>query len=95
MRKLATNVVVDEVWYGPDYGNADRVPEDVAARIGDHAWEPDAPAAAEASEPEVKPLDKRTKGELIDLAEAQDPPIDSSGTKNDILERLQAAGVES
>lgn len=45
------------------------------------------------SEPESgdggKPLDKMTKEELIAEAERRDPPVDASGTKADLLERLQ------
>jgi hypothetical protein len=39
-RRLIVNVFVDDLpqshsgtWWGPDYGNADQVPTDVAARI--------------------------------------------------------------
>lgn len=34
-RRLNTFVTVDGEWYGPD----DDVPDDVAKRIGDHAWD--------------------------------------------------------
>lgn len=36
--KLTANVIVDDVGYGPAYGNEGDVPPDVAERIGDHAW---------------------------------------------------------
>jgi hypothetical protein len=100
-RVLTDNVAVDGKWYGPAYGNEANVPDDVAERIGDHAWAaveaPITAAGVEGSTGEdvdAKPLDKRNKAELVELAEAHDPPIDASGTKAEILERLTAAGVE-
>lgn len=47
-RKLKANVYVGTEWYGPAYGNADQVPDEVAEKIGDHAWEDDEPEAGEA-----------------------------------------------
>lgn len=39
---IANVAVTDEngvtVWYGPDFGNADQVPDEDAATIGAHAW---------------------------------------------------------
>lgn len=59
---LSCNVVVDEVWYGPAYGNADQVPDDVAAQLGDHVWEPDAEAPA-APAPDDEAPDGDAAGE--------------------------------
>lgn len=105
-RVLATNVydAVSERWFGPAYNNADRVPEDVAERFGDHVWATgEALQAAGVSEsetePESKPLDKMSKGELVDLvdrleAEGTTIELPDKATKAQILEALQAAGVE-
>ena len=49
MAKLTANVVVDDEWYGPAYGNEDKVPAAVAAKIPNpDAWENgEVPASAE------------------------------------------------
>jgi hypothetical protein len=49
MATLVANVVIDDEWYGPDYGNVDKVPADVARKISNpDAWEGgEAPADAE------------------------------------------------
>lgn len=45
-RTLVVNVNVDGVVYGPAAGNADQVPAEVAAKIGDHAWQAPPSAAS-------------------------------------------------
>ena len=48
-KKLATNVHVDGVWYGPGYDNETDVPADVAKKIENaDAWEQ--PPAAKSSD---------------------------------------------
>lgn len=96
-RVLATNVVVDEKWYGPAYGNADSVPDDVAARIGDHAWtdhtdhtDVDSSTDEEPSpdaEPGPRALADLSKAELVEEAERRG--VDTSGTKAELLTRLE------
>jgi hypothetical protein len=38
-RRLTRNVFAGGQWYGPAYGNASRVPDDVAAGIAGGLWE--------------------------------------------------------
>lgn len=98
---LADNVYdgVTERWFGPAYGNADNVPDEIAGRFGDHVWATDAPPATADSATEAKPLDKMSKGELVDLldlleTEGTTVDVPDKATKAQILEALQAAGVE-
>lgn len=50
MGKLVRNVFVDGAWWGPAYGNADDVPDDVAEQItGASCWAGDSPAAQHPS----------------------------------------------
>lgn len=39
MARLVVNVFVNGKGYGPSFGNADDVPVEVVARIGDHCWD--------------------------------------------------------
>lgn len=48
-RRLTGNVQVGGEWFGPDYGNADQVPSEVAEKIGDHLWEGDVDEATQAA----------------------------------------------
>lgn len=56
MSKLISNVFVENEWYGPAYGNTDRVPSDIAAKIPNpKAWEngalPDGPIFTDVEPP--------------------------------------------
>jgi hypothetical protein len=44
MPYLIANVHADGTWWGPDYGNADQVPDEVAEQITADVWAPDQPA---------------------------------------------------
>lgn len=60
MATLVKNVYVDGRWYGPAYGNADQVPEDVAVKIANpKAWgeEGEASPAGESATAQEQPGD--------------------------------------
>lgn len=100
-RTLAVNVVVDEAWYGPDYNNADRVPDEVAAQLGDHVWAVDDLFASERSDAhgdavveQPKPLEEWKKEELateIDRLRGEGAVIDVEppGNKPELLAALR------
>lgn len=96
------------IWYGPSYPD-NEVTDAVAAKITNPAaWA--APAAdpfdfgADRTPQAVldglgmgrqdKPLEQRTKAELVDHAASTGVEVDPSATKADVLAALQAAGVE-
>lgn len=96
------------IWYGPDYP-ANELTDKVAANITNPAAWGEGPAnpfdfsdrtpqavldgpRERRQDDAEKPLDQRNKDELVKLADGRG--IDSSGTKQDVLDRLQAAGVE-
>lgn len=54
-RRLIVNVHAGNAWWGPAYGNAGQVPDEVAALIGDHAWDSPAPVAEEAPPADEEP----------------------------------------
>lgn len=87
MAKLIGNVYVGGEWYGPDYGNADAVPDDVAAEITNPgAWE-----GGEVPESGPKPLDKRTVKELRDMAAEAGIEVPEGAKKADLVALLEAA----
>jgi hypothetical protein len=55
MRKLTANVHVDGTWWGPDYGNADQVPDEVAEQITADVWTDETETPAAESKPEAEP----------------------------------------
>lgn len=97
MAKTLTQNVYDhatEKWYGPAYGNADQAPDS----IGAHAYAPVddgtdvvASEAGQVGPPDAQPVPPKaladmSKDELV--AEAETRGVDSSGTKADLLARL-------
>lgn len=54
-RKLAVNVAVDQVMYGPDYPQNGDLPE--GAKVGDHAFE----GSDESDEAPARKVTHRTK----------------------------------
>lgn len=104
-RRLRTNVHVGGRWYGPN----DEVPEDVAARIGDHAWADDSDqdgeepavgfeepgAGTPPSTAEAPPRSGRGSGVEAwrKFAEQNGIGTDSDMTREEIIAAAEAAGL--
>lgn len=80
MARLVKNVCVDRVWYGPAYGNADQVPDDVAAQITNlAAWEGEegqssageAATEQQADDSPSRPARNDSKDSWVDYAVSQ------------------------
>ena len=95
MRRLIRNVFVGGSWYGPAYGNADRVPAEVAEQIGGLAWEAQAaPEVIPAAVPgQAPPRAGRGSGRDAWAAYAASRGVDVPGdaSREDIIAAVDAA----
>lgn len=78
------------VWYGPD----DEIPDEVAAKIGDHAWIEDDEADGDDSDHGDGPPSKtgRTKVWLAYARTFDDVDVADDAKRVDIIAAIEAAG---
>lgn len=89
MRRLKARVHVAGTWYGP----GDKVPPEVAKRIGTHAWEDDGAKPEPSGDGPPRSGRGSGRGAWAAFAEANGLDVGEDRTREQIIADLEERGV--